>query len=332
MKKSFFLSLLLLLPLVSCGRNNNTPSSISSGDQQSNVVSSNNNSFSSSSEDKTSGASSSQGTTSNPQDDFIIKTSDNGVSIDKGLYVLARANPNEVYDSFVDDFRLKISIPSNIWKTKDIKKVVTIQDKTIVKDDAFTFDNSQDSEGYVEQITTIINREKLLKAGKTKIKISLKANSSNNAEFNANLCFEFDIRDYGQIIIDTFENITLTFDKERLKEKMKAYTNVDEIFFEARDYDRVYGSSAGGLIRNYYDPKTFDGNYTTTFNFAKGHVYVTAVYFYYYDDAGQYQVEWFKFKEDLTNPTKYKVSDQIGSASSHIEVFADNLTINLILE
>lgn len=321
MKKLLILSLFLLLPLTSCGESSSPVPSIEPSD------------VSNSTNPNSNPAPSSQ-----PKEDFTIKISDNGVSIGAESYVLTKENPNEKYYAPTDDFLFDINVPGMAWlilNQEDIKESVKIEDESILTPDAITFDFPGGVGNYVNRIYARINREKILKTGKTKVKINVIGTRDDSHQ--ATLCFELDIKEYGGINVDTFDHTTVTLDKDSLKEKMKDYANADvtKIAFSISDSQEIYGYSADGSISNNIDPKTLDGTYSSTFKFAKGHVYELRLFVAQKDPSSPnpdaLKIDWLHFNNDSTQLDKYKVADDENDSSS-LEVFADNTNITLTLK
>lgn len=326
MKKLLF-SLFAILSLSSCAPNQNS------------IISTNENSTNQTSSNESTSIESSNSETS---EDFTIKTSDNGLSINKESYILTKANPNETYSDLYN-FKIDINIPSKWFITdKNLYKISTmIEDESILKLDALSFDYLKPptgTGGKIYKIQTKINREKILKTGKTKVKINV-VNNTNSQE--GTLCFELDIREYEKFEVPTFHNTTVTLvDKDRLQEKMQKYTDsnatVEEITFNTYAIDlnnELYGTQLENqYITNSIKPDTLEGGYSATFEFAKGFEYISYVEIKYKNKGGtNYFYDTLTFNDAIFESYKVTTPNSNFVPTSHLEVFADNLNIDLII-
>lgn len=322
MKKAFLLSLLLLLTLTSCGEDSNAPSALNPNSN--NVV----------------GTTQGQGSTPAPQEDFTIKTSENDVSVQKESYVLSKANPDSTYFDNFDNFKIDIAIPANRWFITDESLIklttIKIEDESILKPDAITFEYTHNSmSNVIYKVTASINREKILKTGKTKIKINVDAGGENEAT----LCFELDIREYGQIVVPTFDHTTVTLDKKSLTDKINNYSNVTfvDCIFNIAVMDpnnELYGSPLENQnVQNSIDLNTLEGNYTATFNYAQGYKYdINVTLQYNRDGSTKPQNDFLSFRSDISEFYKVTTESSSFGSASYLEVFADNININLTLQ
>lgn len=339
MKKLLF-SLFAILSLSSCNQKTNITSSennISSPSQNSSNQTTTPISSPSSNASQTNSSidSSSSIESSN---DFTIKIKDDYTSIEKDSFMLAKSNPDKAYDE-KDNYMIYIDVEYN-WFATDVETTIKIEDNTILKEDAIKLTNENYGRFYVKRIFMYINRSKILKAGKTKIKLEMKPTNEKSPYHEINtLCFELDIREYGKIPVEYFDNTTITVDKESLKKVITSYMPLSEISFVIKDGTTpqdVYGYNADSYISSTLDPKTLEGEYTHTFKFAKDHFYKAYIQYKTEKDSSK-DYSYFEFTEDSTNLSKYEVysntinEPNVNNTYSEIIVKENNLNITLFV-
>ena len=276
----------------------------------------------------------SSGNENPPQEDFTIRTSDNGLSAAESNYTFSTIQDG---DPFPPEAKIRLTTDSS-WDlcsrlSENYTRIIAEDEKVLPKD-SVTLDLVLNSDlvgssgsNDIDAIDIIFNRE-LIQPGQSKLKIEVKPGNGNiSMNILTTICLNITIKEYGTIEVDTY-NVTLNVDLTGLEDIIERESkNPTEITLSLTDTaleEEVYGYSADYNVQvDIPLTETYTSASIENFKFAVDHTYGAQIFV----EGKEVSDRIWICLESKSSSSDYSLEPNAERGNSLLTIHQDNVTI-----
>lgn len=231
----------------------------------------------------------SSGNENPPQEDFTIKTSDNGLSAAESSYTFSTIQDG---DPFPPEAKIRLTTDSSWDHCTMLNERYTriiAEDEKVLPEESVSLDLVLNSDlvgssgnNDIDAIDIILDRE-LIQPGESKLKIEVRpGNGSSSMNVLTTICLDIQVKAFGTIEVETYTitlNVDLTGLEDIIARESETPTTISLSLTDTAAKEEVYGYSAD---YNAQIDIPLTGTYTSAsienFKFAVGHTYGTQIF------------------------------------------------------